>query len=182
MQDKVNQFFRTIPVAKAVLLAVVFLLSAAFAGGCWWLKASAEKDAALADDKLKAQQTLALPYARLLERQRSLTALVKRTPSKPMPAAITDLNRLLAEVAKEAGLPGARFVPDGVSVVGSSSLRFTVTAEGSAENFRRFLLVLSDQHWVSDVNNVDVKSGTPLHTLSARFNATCRAFQKGGAQ
>ena len=89
MQDKVNQFFRTIPVAKAVLLAVVFLLSAAFAGGCWWLKASAEKDAALADDKLKAQQTLALPYARLLERQRSLTALVKRTPSKPMPAAIT---------------------------------------------------------------------------------------------
>ena len=85
MQDKVNQFFRTIPLAKAVLLAVVFLLSAAFAGGCWWLKASAEKDAALADDKLKAQQTLALPYARLLERQRSLTALVKRTPSKPMP-------------------------------------------------------------------------------------------------
>ena len=108
MQDKVNQFFRTIPAAKAVLLAVVFLLSAAFAGGCWWLKASAEKDAAMADDKLKAQQTLALPYARLLERQRSLTALVKRTPSKPMPAAITDLNQVLAEVAKEAGLPGAR--------------------------------------------------------------------------
>ena len=52
MQDKVNQFFRTIPLAKAVLLAVVFLLSAAFAGGCWWLKASAEKDAAIADDKL----------------------------------------------------------------------------------------------------------------------------------
>ena len=112
MQDKVNQFFRTIPLAKAVLLAVVFLLSAAFAGGCWWLKASAEKDAAMADDKLKAQQTLALPYARLLERQRSLTALVKRTPSKPMPAAITDLNLVLAEVAKEAGLPGARFVPE----------------------------------------------------------------------
>ena len=53
MQDKVNQFFRTIPLAKAVLLAVVFLLSAAFAGGCWWLKASAEKDAAIADDKFK---------------------------------------------------------------------------------------------------------------------------------
>ena len=33
MQDKVNQFFRTIPMAKAVLLAVVFLLSAAFARG-----------------------------------------------------------------------------------------------------------------------------------------------------
>ena len=182
MQDKVNQFFRTIPVAKAVLLAVVFLLSAAFAGGCWWLKVSAEKDAAVAEDKLKAQQTLALPYARLLERQRSLTTLVKRTPSKPLPAAITDLSQALADVAKEAGLPGARFVPDGVSVVGSSSLRFTVTAEGSAESFRRFLLVLSDQNWISDVNNVEVKSGMPLHTLSARFNATCRAFQKGGSR
>ena len=184
MQEKLNQFFRTIPVGKAVLLAILFVCSAAFAAGCWWMKASAEKDAALAQDKLSAQQTLALPYARLLERERSLTALLAKTPAQPYPKDLAELNAALLAVAKDAGIPGARFVPDAVSVVGSTTLRFTVTADGTAENFRQFLLVLSDQNWVTEMNSVDVKAGAPMHTLTARFKATCREFQqgKGGAK
>ncbi len=179
MQEKINQFFRTIPVAKAVLLAILFVVSAVFAAGCWWMKIAAEKDAAVAQDKLSAQQTLAVPYARLLERERSLTELLAKTPPQPYPENIAGLNAALLAVAKDAGLPGARFVPDAVSVVGSTNLRFTVTADGTAENFRKFLLVLSDQNWVTEMNSVEVKAGVPMHTLSARFKATCREFQKG---
>lgn len=179
MQAKFSQFLRSVPKGKAVLLAVLLLVCAAFATGCWWMKLTAENNVRIAQDKLAAQQTLTMPYVRLLEREKSLTALLSRKPSLPLPATINDLMASLSQVAKDAGLPGARFIPDGVSVVGSRTMKFTVSADGTSENFRNFLLYLSDQTWVTEVNSVEVTSGRPLHNLSMRFKATCQSFQNG---
>lgn len=183
MPAGLQQFFRTLPVGKTVSLGVLLFVSAAFALFCWWMQLSTEREAAIVEDKLTAQQTLSLPYARLVAREQSLVKLLARTPARPVPADLPGLITSLETVAKEAELPGMRFVPDAVSVVGSTSLRFTASADGTTENFRRFLLRLSDQPWVLDLESIEIKAGAPLHTLTLRFKATCRELQKrqGGA-
>ena len=68
----------------------------------------------------------------------------------------------LQELVDMSGMQSARFVPAAETVVEKNSIRLDGTLSGDPDAFRRLVLLLSEQPWLSGMEFLDV---TPTGTL-----------------
>ena len=149
-----------------LLMAVVFAVSVVLAGGLYFAKISRGMELNELNDEISAHRTIAPLW-------QSLKARRVETEKLLAPAAVYDMP--LRVVAQDAGLHNTQFLPEAISVVGKSDIRLKGVAQGSTDCFRRFLVGLSSQDWISSIGRVkasagdDADSNTYEVTIRARF-------------
>ncbi|EJX08293.1 hypothetical protein EVA_03595 [gut metagenome] len=132
----------------------------------------------LVQDELDAQKMLEPYVANVRHRQVELREMLAVSASQPKPQSVSETLVVLNKMAAEVGIPNMQFVPDATSVVGRSDIRLVGRGDGASDNFRRFVLALSDQPWVVKIEEVKGFSNEELHS----FELTLRASygKKGG--
>lgn len=159
-----------------LLMAVVFAVSVVLAGGLYFAKISRGMELNELNDEISAHRTIA-PVVASLKARRVETQSFFLTPAAvyDMPKDVRGLLKTLRVVAQDAGLHNTQFLPEAISVVGKSDIRLKGKAQGSTDCFRRFLVGLSSQNWISSIGRVkasagdDADSNTYEVTIRARF-------------
>lgn len=155
-----------------LLMAVVFAVSVVLAGGFYFAKISRGMEL---NDEISAHRTIAPVVASLKARRVETEKLLAAAAVYDMPKDVRGLLKTLRVVAQDAGLHNTQFLPEAISVVGKSDIRLKGKAQGSTDCFRRFLVGLSSQDWISSIGRVkasagdDADSNTYEVTIRARF-------------
>ena len=82
----------------------------------------------------------------------------------PAPDTLPRIVTSLQELVDLSGMQSARFVPAAETVVEKNSIRLDGTLSGDPDAFRRLVLLLSEQPWLSGMEFLNV---TPTGTLPA---------------
>lgn len=156
-----------------LLMAVVFAVSVVLAGGLYFAKISRGMELNELNDEISAHRTIAPVVASL--RRVETEKLLTPAAVYDMPKDVRGLLKTLRVVAQDAGLHNTQFLPEAISVVGKSDIRLKGKAQGTTDCFRRFLVGLSSQDWISSIGRVkasagdDADSNTYEVTIRARF-------------
>lgn len=153
-----------------LLMAVVFAVSVVLAGGLYFAKISRGMEL---NDEISAHRTIAPVVASLKARRVETEKLLTPAAVYDMPKDVRGLLKTLRVVAQDAGLHNTQFLPDAISVVGKSDIRLKGKAQGSTDCFRRFLVGLSSQDWISSIGRVKASAGDDAY--SNKYEVTIRA-------
>lgn len=117
--------------------------------------------------RIQVQNTLS-PLMEGLEQRRVETGKLIGTKSTlPAPENLSGIVDSLQQLVKLSGMDSARFVPAAETVVERSSIRLDGTLSGDPDTFRRLVLLLSDQPWITGMEflNVTPTSTNPSFSL-----------------
>lgn len=167
-----RNLLRGAPMGLLAASCALLAASLAAAGTLWWMKSSAEVELAAARDELQAHRTLEPVVTAVRERKNELRALLEAAPAYARPGDVRELLATLRRTADDAGLADGQFVPVAASVIGRNDIELVGRARGTSESFRRFVLGLSTQPWVTEIGSVSAASGdSGVHTLDIRIRA-----------
>lgn len=113
-------------------------------------------------NRLQVQQTLSPLMEGLDGQRRDISRLLGTQKALPTPETLPDIVTSLQELTRLSGLESARFVPAAETVVERNSIRLDGTLSGGPDPFRKFILLLSDQPWISGMEFLNL---TPTATL-----------------
>ncbi len=133
----------------------------------WYFSNQVDGDIATLKARIQVQETLS-PLIRGLEQRRSETdALIGTRSTLPTPENLSSIVASLQQLVKLSGMDSARFVPAAETVVERSSIRLDGTLSGDPDTFRRLVLLLSDQPWITGMEffNVTPTSTVPSFSL-----------------
>lgn len=156
-----------------LVMGVVLAVSVVLAGGLYFAKLSRGMELNAVNDEIAAHRTIAPIVASLKVRRVETEKLLTPAAVYNMPKDVRGLLKTLRVVAQDAGLHNTQFVPDAISVVGKSDIRLKGEAHGSTDCFRRFLVGLSSQDWVSSIDRVKASAGDDAN--SNKYEVTIRA-------
>lgn len=159
--------------AGLLVMAVVFAVSVVLAGGLYFAKLSRGMELNEVNDEISAHRTIAPIVASLKARRVETEKLLTPAAVYDMPKDVRGLLKTLRVVAQDAGLHNTQFLPDAISVVGKSDIRLKGEAQGSTDCFRRFLVGLSSQDWISSIGRVKASAGDDAD--SNQYEVTIRA-------
>ncbi|MDD6181437.1 MAG: hypothetical protein PUB01_05130 [Desulfovibrionaceae bacterium] len=157
-----------IPVKALALCALLLIVATGMAALAWQGKSRAERRVEDARHILDAQKLLEPLVLELRKKQAVLRAAVAGEESLSTPVNLADVVRHLQGLAARAGLQEAHFVPQVEGVVRQNAIRLSGRLAAEPEEFRRFLLLLSDQKWITALESCKMVSGSPRaqYTLS----------------
>lgn len=117
--------------------------------------------------RIQVQETLAPLMAGLDEKRRETRLLIGASTVLPTPGTLPDIVTALQRLVNLAGIQSARFVPAAETVVEKNSIRLDGTLSAEPDQFRRLILLLSEQPWLSGLEflNVTPTAGEPSYSL-----------------
>ena len=123
-----------------------------------------ETDITGLEARIQVQETLQ-PLMEGLDGKREETRrLIGAAKILPAPDTLPRIVTSLQELVDMSGMQSARFVPAAETVVEKNSIRLDGTLSGDPDAFRRLVLLLSEQPWLSGMEFLNV---TPTGTLPA---------------
>lgn len=133
----------------------------------WYLSTQLRGEIAGLRTTIQVQETLAPLMAGLGEKQKETRRLIGSTTVLPTPDTLPNIVTALQRLVSLSGMQSARFVPAAETVVEKNSIRLDGTLSGDPDQFRRLVLLLSEQPWLSGMEflNVTPSGVLPSYTL-----------------
>lgn len=123
------------------------------------------------------QKSLAPIIADLRAKRAVLEKQVALGEVLPAPADLPSMMKSLQKLTDASGVKSSQFMPVSESVLKNGGIRINGRFMASSDNFRRLLLALSDQPWVTDIASCAAKAGANLPEFELTLFA---AFRQGG--
>lgn len=128
----------------------------------WHVSRTLKADVAALETRIRVQEILQ-PLMEGLDAKRGETRrLIGATNVLPAPDTLPGIVTSLQKLVDLSGMQSARFVPAAETVVEKNSIRLDGTLSGTPDAFRRLVLLLSEQPWLSGMEFLTV---TPTATL-----------------
>ena len=106
-------------------------------------------------------------YGGLNARREETRRLLGATKTLPTPDTLPLIVTSLQEMVSLSGMQSSHFVPAAETVVEKNRIRLDGTLSGPPDNFRRLVLLLSEQPWLSGMEflNVTPSGALPAYSL-----------------
>ena len=127
----------------------------------WYVTWKLEADIKGLETRIQVQETLQPLMEGLNARREETRRLLGAT--KTLPLIVTSLQ----EMVSLSGMQCSHFVPAAETVVEKNRIRLDGTLSGPPDNFRRLVLLLSEQPWLSGMEflNVTPSGALPAYSL-----------------
>lgn len=154
---------KTLAVQGALALGVTLFVLVPL----WYQSHQVAADIADLRTRIQVQETLAPLMAGLDEKRRETRLLIGASTVLPTPASLPDIVTSIQRLVSLADIQSARFVPAAETVVEKNSIRLDGTLSAEPDQFRRLVLLLSEQPWLSGMEflNVTPAGGAPSYSL-----------------
>lgn len=133
----------------------------------WYFSWDLDNAVARLKTRIQVQETLQPLMEGLNSRREETGQLIGARTALPAPDTLPNIVTALQELVRLSGMDSARFVPAAETVVERNSIRLDGTLSGTPDQFRRLVLLLSDQPWISGMEflNVTPSGALPAYTL-----------------
>ena len=171
--DQIALWFPIRRVAKLVGAAVLIQVCAVLP--LWYYAGQADREAEQMQTAQSVQELLQPFVLDIRQKKMRISTLVQHSDPLPPPRNLSESIVALQQLVESAGLREAHFVPASESVVQKSIIRLDGTLTGAPESFRRFIILLGDQPWISTVESCQINAAAPVPeyslTIWAAFNS-----------
>ena len=119
------------------------------------------------ENRIQVQETLQPLMEGLNARREETRRLLGVASPLPTPDTLPLIIASLQEMVSLSGMQSSRFVPAAETVVEKNRIRLDGTLSGPPDNFRRLVLLLSEQPWLSGMEflNVTPSEAHPAYSL-----------------
>lgn len=119
------------------------------------------------ENRIQVQETLQPLMEGLNARREETRRLLGAASPLPTPDTLPLIIASLQEMVSLSGMQSSRFVPAAETVVEKNRIRLDGTLSGPPDNFRRLVLLLSEQPWLSGMEflNVTPSEAHPAYSL-----------------
>ncbi len=160
--------FRALVLQGVIALCVLLFCLAPLLYITWKLEA----DIKALETRIQVQETLQPLMEGLDNRREETQRLLGTTQTLPTPNTLPLIVASLQEMVTLSGMQSSHFVPAAETVVEKNSIRLDGTLSGPPDNFRRLVLLLSEQPWLSGMEFLNVTPSGTLPTYSLGIWAT----------
>lgn len=131
-----------------------------------------EADIRELETRIQVQETLQPLMEGLNARNEETRRLLGAAKILPTPDTLPLIVTSLQEMVGLSGMQSSHFVPAAETVVEKNRIRLDGTLSGSPDNFRRLVLLLSEQPWLSGMEFLNVTPSAALPSYSLGIWAT----------
>ena len=133
----------------------------------WYVTWKLEADIKELETRIQVQETLQPLMEGLNARREETRRLLGATKTLPTPDTLPLIVTSLQEMVSLSGMQSSHFVPAAETVVEKNRIRLDGTLSGPPDNFRRLVLPLSEQPWLSGMEflNVTPSGALPAYSL-----------------
>lgn len=133
----------------------------------WYVTWKLEADIKGLETRIQVQETLQPLMEGLNARREETRRLLGATKTLPTPDTLPLIVTSLQEMVSLSGMQSSHFVPAAETVVEKNRIRLDGILSGPPDNFRRLVLLLSEQPWLSGMEflNVTPSGALPAYSL-----------------